>query len=176
MTQNGRSPLYAGNGPPLAPKRGAATFRGLGGLASTACSAGSEVSAFAGSPAGAGTRAAERCGTLRKNSLEVLGSARRQAGKAANIAGGGLEAVASEFLTTIGCKSQWNPTASTRYTPTQLARTTSQVRSRLLEVRIRMATFPRLCLRGLLVIGRCGRSCGSKLDWIGSNMRHRRRR
>ena len=145
MTQNGRSPLYAGNGPPLAPKRGAATFRGLGGLASTACSTGSEVSAFAGSPAGAGSRAAERCGTLRRNSLEVVGSARRQAGKAANIAGGGLEAMDSEFLTTIGCKSQWNPTASTRYTPRQLARTTTQVRSRRLELRIRTATLPRLC-------------------------------
>lgn len=50
----------------------------------------------------------------------------------------------SESLT-IGCKSQWNPTASTRYTPRQLARTTTQVRSRCFELRIRTATLPRLC-------------------------------
>ena len=44
-----------------------------------------------------------------------------------------------------------------------------------LEVRIRMATLPP-AVRGLFVIGRCDRSCGSNCDWIGSNMRHRGRR
>jgi hypothetical protein len=50
--------------------------------------------------------------------------------------------MASEFLITVGFKNQWNPTASTRYTPRQLARTTTQPRSRLLEVRIRKVTLP----------------------------------
>jgi len=52
----------------------------LGVLASTARSACPEVSAAAGSPAGADNRAAGRCGPLRRNSHEVVGSARRPSG------------------------------------------------------------------------------------------------